>query len=1553
MYTVSDLMNSNCIIYDSNPVFASFAFNDYPSTEMQVTPYITSPLSQTLDSSYQFSLEIISKRKILNGARFEIKFSDFGYVFTGFCESISRSTAPIIKKVDSSSYSCYVDSSGRLNFEVRQTIEVSSAFLLNIGVKNPNFVTQDVAIEIKSLLLYINTLIEVQKTDATFTTLPLTLSSFKLYLAWGLDTSSQKQYPFNLFIQRADDITSPTYCPYNSFNFKFKTSDATYLGLKLRMKLSLSSTHQTKVLSGSIIHNLPDINSNSKVFCKLVNPTVPPLMYIQCDNIGQLQGDKEYFLGVRISFPNDRWTQPLLGDFGTLSIFSFGKSSLEPDELPLFSAQKAISNIQTINNPKWVITNPSDLDDTMVSTEAMVASTLYPGTNTLGMEAAKTDKKKLVFTLNMPILDVYTTTSTLPITHTSIPFGAGLIILTNPIIDYDKSSGTTLQKNGASTGEPSLSFTKMTDHNIIKITCSHTSQLTTSFAFNGATPTGSNYFSLSNILIPSHTSLYPDSYILDFYIASFEKMDTAFPAFRKVFLYNGYTIKSSYTSNLRFGVSAFWNTASEGNAGGVFPSFLRIAGKFDVNELSGSNNKIAIFFNGMDGFPKQSDGEEVDCVKIGGGTGKCIFYGKDGNEGGQSYHNMGRIEVEAVGGWGSTFELVVPVKTKVGVQKINIFLGVLGSNPLAPNFNTILQCFRLTGGPNVQTKQVSVSFGSSLGSSWAAGGISSIVYDLVVSGMMVGEQGKSMVLSGKHVDASNQVNVNSNANDGLNGASFVVVGSESFLTDTSVITFACSNGEDENKCVGGNYTYTATGGKRFFILCPYSGGNDDASTVVTITNSKMPFSNGNKLPSDTAFLWSDKTGELKSFVKSSSSIIPTLSPLTVYNVYGAIKKNIKQNNIQFSFRPYNPILNGFVIQCDFLSPIQFTFSPGIGSFCELKRASNIKINHKCQISITGSMTPSISYTISDCVDCPVVVEDLVLNHFGINNPNSDGNPTNFYFRIYSGEGNKVEESTVLTLKYDNAPLVNTILLSDLYFPHLNRRSKGSFRFTIKMNGRQIWRNENLVVNLGGVAKDNSNNFQNMQCMLMDSVNKLSRDWLSIDLKDLTTVTIIPRSDINDTTLTMKLGCDGVITPFSYNPNYISAFLQIKGTSTIIKYANGLSIDSIIDANLFPISNLYIDKKLHNAPGSNQDIFFNITCSNKEINPLTTQILIEFPLYYSPKLTNNLIACQINNILASCEVTSARTLTFSYLPVKIAKNVEFQIRVYGFECPSYFIAGSKFFIAIFEQTQSSNLTQHGSVADVSPDGLPMNILIFGLTISNYYIRTYSNYQFSLQLPPGSISSSKLLIIDFPKEWDLIINSNPPSSCKLYNPDQSIQFAEKCTSFANRIKVYISKNDVTTSFFYYLFLNDIRNPDYQSCDIQPFIVTITNLDETIVYSKSHFNQINKMSTNFIKNPKEINLGFADEMGNEVRVFQSDIGIFSKFLKIKSDYGVFYETVTFTSQNSFFSLYSSPVQGIFGEESTRFSVSAFKNTLPGLYVVEVLKTETYSKKYIYLIV
>ena len=79
----------------------------------------------------------------------------------------------------------------------------------------------------------------------------------------------------------------------------------------------------------------------------------------------------------------------------------------------------------------------------------------------------------------------------------------------------------------------------------------------------------------------------------------------------------------------------------------------------------------------------------------------------------------------------------------------------------------------------------------------------------------------------------------------------------------------------------------------------------------------------------------------------------------------------------------------------------------------------------------------------------------------------------------------------------------------------------------------------MLINLGGIAKDNIYNLDFIECKLLDSASIVSHLWKSIDLSNLYEISIIPKTDITTVPSIFKLTCDGIIIPYSYNPDYLT------------------------------------------------------------------------------------------------------------------------------------------------------------------------------------------------------------------------------------------------------------------------------------------------------------------------------------------------------------------------------------------------------------------------------
>lgn len=171
-----------------------------------------------------------------------------------------------------------------------------------------------------------------------------------------------------------------------------------------------------------------------------------------------------------------------------------------------------------------------------------------------------------------------------------------MVILANPNITY--TATPVLEPSIA--GVQSLSYLKYSSNSTaIKFTqftvsgqsttdlyglfCHNTNQIHNVPIAELASP----YFAIKNVNVFTQTSLYPDEYLLDFYIASFNKINDPYPQFRELLLYNAYTLVNGQLATLAFSMVNHWTNPalSVGNNGALFPTMIRLAGQVSSSEV--------------------------------------------------------------------------------------------------------------------------------------------------------------------------------------------------------------------------------------------------------------------------------------------------------------------------------------------------------------------------------------------------------------------------------------------------------------------------------------------------------------------------------------------------------------------------------------------------------------------------------------------------------------------------------------------------------------------------------------------------------------------------------------------------------------------------------------------------------------------------------------------------------------------------------------------------------------------------------------------------------
>ena len=544
----------------------------------------------------------------------------------------------------------------------------------------------------------------------------MNFSSLVFKIGWGLDTSLTESYPFSLYILRSD--SNNKYIPYNGLGFYFKLQEDIPTGLDFQLVIKVPGESSSMILPGSISHSLP-ITVSKKSRCYISGIMTPPDRIIICDNIDSLNKDTEYFIGFRMSLPYDEWANSIGGSFGTMLIRT--KVSGKFQNYNLVREKKAFNIIQTLNNADWFIkAPPTDFDTTIVSSEDASVSLNIPNANILGINPSTTTTQRLIFTMNRVMPNGAVTAD-----------GAGIVIMTNPIFNYDELIPPVLE---AQTTQPTqkLTFQKLVygSSKYNKFSVSGKTDADLNGLFSSTTGVGVKYFAIKNIKIESYSSPYADDSLLDFYIAFYDKFNIATPALKEVLLFNGYTISMPKLPSIKYSIVNFWSHSSENNDGSKFPTFLRIAGFFtDPAELKGASQKLSIFFQNLIPFYENNDWEinnqvACNCIPV---SVKCHYFTSNNLNKGQGYINYERVDVD-FGTIPTTssgkFQLIIPVKTSpiAAASKINIFLGTIVNNSYyqASGAGDIFYkyggVYRLTGGNNIQNNNIQITpFAASLG----------------------------------------------------------------------------------------------------------------------------------------------------------------------------------------------------------------------------------------------------------------------------------------------------------------------------------------------------------------------------------------------------------------------------------------------------------------------------------------------------------------------------------------------------------------------------------------------------------------------------------------------------------------------------------------------------------------------------------------------------------------------------------------------------------------------------------------------------------------------
>jgi hypothetical protein len=135
---------------------------------------------------------------------------------------------------------------------------------------------------------------------------------------------------------------------------------------------------------------------------------------------------------------------------------------------------------------------------------------------------------------------------------------------------------------------------------------------------------------------------------MDFYIATFDNINSSTPVYKNIFLYNGYTIDVGGLLKLRYGITNYWSTTTVNMSGSTVPVILRLAGYFKSSDLGSARTKIVLFFKNLEPFYGNSTNNQdssIACNSTLSYSYTCNFFTSGGYVNGQSYTNYNRLEI--------------------------------------------------------------------------------------------------------------------------------------------------------------------------------------------------------------------------------------------------------------------------------------------------------------------------------------------------------------------------------------------------------------------------------------------------------------------------------------------------------------------------------------------------------------------------------------------------------------------------------------------------------------------------------------------------------------------------------------------------------------------------------------------------------------------------------------------------------------------------------------------------------------------------------------------
>ncbi|KAL4506505.1 hypothetical protein ABPG72_000076 [Tetrahymena utriculariae] len=1208
-------------------------------------------------------------------------------------------------------------------------------------------------------------------------------------------------------------------------------------------------------------------------------------------------------------------------------------SQYDSNLITQMSVPKNVLSINTINGKNWVRT-PASNAQVIVSSQSDSSAISSVTAPNLGIQISQYEQR-LVWNTLIPLSDItqsFTQADVNALTPNSppitIPNGAGFVLLFNQnFVPQTMATGYYFERYPTSNQHMSMKVTYSTSTSVNAYNKYTSFQLVAqqhlALDLFYSSTNNEQQWGLRPFIIQGFSSIYVDDYVFDIYVNTIDGING--PANQQqvnsyvlinafVIQQDPYTTSSGGTTTywLRATISNYYSGSQNSNTGRYIPVLFKIQGNIPSTQAS-QTQRIVIFFDNGSPFYNNIFSNEINCASTTGSIeAKCKGY-QSNSLNINNYLTLSRIEVE-LSSYTSQFIVIIPIKAQVNVQTVNFFVGLMSPHSYftGPTNQDKMygQLWMVRNAYSLTYPQTTLSAAPIIYNS--GGSITNIQNGLkcISNNCQVGIQQASMTLS-TSINQSNMATspidtrgilVNSNMNQNKDfGSAFTFVAAYQFFNTNSNIAgwsnyiffrYKYYELQSDTQIRVNNYQYG--------VYCSNDGAISSTGTMSNVNLFKWA---GQKIPAFST--WSYSGGNVAT-ISSNYYKIDQFSSITGFTA-SSIGTNIQSTVLNFNFNsPFDLDQNFYIIlqsnnnvnlpfandpiyqQCQLLiqslNPMEDMQSLTQGSSCQV--VSNTNQQYVYMISSITNKFPQNSL--------------LSLNHYLANSP-LNGSTSSVIIQISStavgGSTDIIAQSSSTNFVYDLTQQATKLILNNFASTTDNRSIVTTFSFSMAFQSKQMWAGEYYLINTGALSSINLSKANQLRCMVLENDQTPSHRFGQVQYNQLSNMYFYLKYPVFNNTPSFYVQCKYMIMPTSLSSNIpLSMRVEFPINRQIINFVN-LNFPTFLDITTGTISATIT--KHYDTPGSNLELFFNLTSSVVNMNQ-NSRVVIVFPIYYSPNLgRDGVVNCYLmpSEDKVSCFVTEERTLDIRYFSNTYAPGTQFIIKVTGVTQPQFFQT-YQLFIAFDNDTDDTSYSEYLFISDVINTSANSNlqnnlqglIEIRSITIQSLYLREAGvQYQFNIYINPNvkPIVYGQAIMINFPPIYQYVLEQNIAPDCSVTSPINPLQnFVGSCHVSGLRIKMFVNQQ-MNPGNFYNLTVFTIRNPSRFDSSVYKWIIEVSDITQQIVVLRSFGMSANFNVDTFIQNPNQNYLNFFDgpnfNTAQQVTSLNMIQGVMSKWLYV----------------------------------------------------------------------